>query len=266
MNPVSLEQKSSLVEEESTPSIELFATGGGTRAVESPVRVTILAVLRDRELSFHEIVSLAGKAKSTVSAHLKALLHEGIIGEKPDLADSRRKIFYIRSQHLGDISPGIRWKEDVHEGLASAFLIQGDPSNFYKHMFRTIRVSLLSQGINIDPILREAGYRVGEGVYQVIADPDISKFLEKTGNFWKHYHLGRIEVENLSPVTICVYDCFECGDLPLLGRPACAFDAGMLDAMFSLHFRAEQMATELRCYAMGDDHCKFVIRTVGSLK
>jgi hypothetical protein len=45
------------------------------------VRVTTLAILRDRELSLHEIVRLTGKAKFTVSAHLKFLIIEGIIGE-----------------------------------------------------------------------------------------------------------------------------------------------------------------------------------------
>ena len=89
----------------SSPTIGLFATEDGIRTVESPVRSKILAVLGGRELSFQEIVQSTQKAKSTVSAHLRALLKEGIIGEKPDLADSRRKIFYIRSRFLGEISP-----------------------------------------------------------------------------------------------------------------------------------------------------------------
>lgn len=262
MDPGLSEREPVLSRERQVAEIELFATAGGIRAVESPVRLKILALLHDRELSFHEIVQETNKAKSTVSAHLKFLLNEGIIGVKPDLADSRRKIFYIRSRHLGDISPGMRWRDDVYDGLASAFLKNEDPSDFYKVMFRTIRVSLLSHGINIDPILREAGFRVGEGVYHVVADPDISRFLGNMGNFWKKHKLGRLEVESLSPVTICVYDCFECGELPVTGKPACAFDAGMLDAVFSCHFMGEHMATELRCYAMGDDHCRFVIRPV----
>jgi len=246
----------------SSAEIELFVTAGGVRAVESPVRVKILALLRDRELSFHEIVQETGKAKSTVSAHLKFLLQEGIIGEKPDLADSRRKNFYIRSRHLGDISPGTGWRDDVYDGLSSSFLKTADLSGFYRLMFHSIRVSLISQGINIDPILREAGFQVGKRIYEMVADPDISQFLKNLETFWEKHKLGRIQVEHLSPVTICVYDCFECGDLPITGRPACAFDSGMLDALFSRHFMGEHMATELRCYAMGDDHCRFVIRPV----
>lgn len=250
----------------SSPTIGLFATEDGIRTVGSPVRVKILAVLRGRELSFQEIVGLTQKAKSTVSAHLRSLLKEGIIGEKPDLADSRRKIFYIRSRFLGEISPETECNDDESDQMVAAFLQGGDPSIFYKMMFRTIRVSLMSKGINIDPILREAGFRMGQGLYAAIASPDLSVLLDKTVKFWKEHNLGQIVVENNSPITLIVYDCFECDDLPLLGRPACAFDAGILEAVFSGHFKADHMATELRCYAMGDDHCKFVIRPVGEPK
>jgi predicted hydrocarbon binding protein len=247
----------------SSPTIGLFATEKGIRTVESPVRVTILSVLRGRELSFQEIVELTQKAKSTVSAHLRALLKEGIIGEKPDLTDSRRKIFYIRSRFLGEISTEAECNDDESEQMAAAFLQGGNPSTFYKMMFRTIRVSLMSKGINIDPILREAGFRMGMVLYTALASPDLSVLLDKTVKFWKEHNLGQLVVENHSPITLIVYDCFECDDLPHLGRPACAFDAGILEAIFSGHFGADHMTTELRCYAMGDDHCKFVIRPVG---
>jgi len=58
-----------------------------------------------------------------------------------------------------------------------------------------------------------------------------------------------------------VYDCFECGDLPQLGRPACAFDSGVLKAVFSRFFESDQQVTETACYAMGDDHCRFLIES-----
>lgn len=263
MNPGFLQnERRGQAGERPCPEIELFATESGVRAVESPIRVKILSLLRDRELPFHEIVRETGKAKSTISAHLKFLLQEGIIGEKPDLGDSRRKNFYIRSRHLGDLSPGINPVNTTYNALSSDFLKNDDPYEFYRFMLHTIRVSLVSQGINIDPVLREAGFRVGNGIYDLVANPDVTKFLGNLGNFWNKHRLGRIQVDHLSPVTISVYDCFECGELPITGRPACAFDSGMLDALFSRHFREEHMATELRCYAMGDDHCRFVIKPV----
>ena len=107
-------------------------------------------------------------------------MKEGIIGEKPDLTDSRRKIFYIRSRFLGEISHETSFEEDNQEHMVATFLQGGDPSTFYKMMFRTIRVSLMSRGINIDPILREAGFRMGQGLYSVIGSPDLSELLKKT--------------------------------------------------------------------------------------
>lgn len=249
-----------------SPDIGLFETEDGIRTVDSPIRSQILKILRGRELSFQEIVESTRKAKSTVSAHLRALLKEGIIGEKPDLADSRRKIFYVRSRFLGEISPPVKNPDNDHGHTVMELLNNNDPSAFYKLMFRTIRVSLLSRGINIDPILREAGFRMGQELYTVLAGPDLKSLLDNVVKFWKNHNFGQVVVENYSPVTLVVYDCFECDELPYLGRPACAFDAGILEALFSGFFGADQMATELRCYAMGDDHCKFVIRSVAGQK
>ncbi|MDN7023688.1 ArsR family transcriptional regulator [Methanoculleus sp. FWC-SCC1] len=235
--------------------IELFSTSSGVRAVQSPPHTEILNLLRSRELPFDEIVRLSGKAKSTVSVHLKTMEEEGIVGSKGDPGDSRRKIFFIRSPCVGNLSQGLALQdEDAGEPVAG-----GDPFAFYRYMFRTIRVSLLSEGINIDPVLQNAGYRVGQHLYPDIADADIAGLLVNLQKFWTESNLGTIEVESLSPLVIRVYDCFECGDLPELGRPACAFDAGILRAVFSRHFAADCSVEETTCYAMGSDHCRFLI-------
>ncbi|MDD1702459.1 MAG: ArsR family transcriptional regulator, partial [Methanoregula sp.] len=226
---------------------------------QSPSRIQILSVLAGRELPFDEIVRLSGKAKSTVSVHLKGLEREGIVCGKIDPEDSRKKIFFIRSDRLGNLAdkkPVIRDDEtDVLARLAN----DTDPFRFYRLMFRTIRVSLLVEGINIDPVLQKAGYHVGERIYSCIAAPDLPDLLGKTAGFWKTNNLGKIEIESTAPLVLNVYDCFECGSLPQLGRPACAFDSGILQAIFSRHYRQTQQVTETACYAMGDDHCRFVI-------
>nr|WP_320160394.1 V4R domain-containing protein [uncultured Methanoregula sp.] len=246
------------------PGIGLFGTRAGIRAVGSPVRIRILSVLRDRELSFEEIVALSGKAKSTVSVHLKGLLAEGIIGEKPDPDDMRKKIFFIQSDFLGGTSPRAQLSEKERAISPDLFRTANDPFVFYRMMFRTIRVSLLAEGINIDPILEDAGVRVGQGMYGILADPDLDHFVRNTASFWQQHNLGRIEVENLNPVVLSVFDCFECGELPVIGRPSCAFDAGILSSLFSSHFSGKHQVRELRCYAMNDDHCRFQIEPLPS--
>ena len=238
--------------------VGLFATPSGTLAVQSPVRVRILSLLAERDLPFDELVRLSGKAKSTVSVHLQGLEREGIVAERQDPEDSRRKIFSLRSPHLGTISrttPALADNAALLEELVSG----PDPFRFYRLMFRTIRVSLLSSGINIDPVLQKAGYEVGERVYSSLAKSGLDEVLANLAGFWKTNSLGVLEIESTDPLVVRVYDCFECGSLPALGRPACAFDCGVLQAVFARHYRRPQRVEETACYAMGDDHCRFVI-------
>lgn len=240
-----------------SPAISLFSTPTGIRTVQSPVRVKILSVLSTRDLAFDEIVRLSGRAKSTVSVHLRGLEDDGIIGSKTDPMDDRKKIFFLRSHALGNLTGGITVDDGVD--LAGQLIAGNDPFGFYRYMFRTIRVSLLSEGINIDPVLHESGIRVGRAIAPDIADKDLLAMLSNLSNFWKKHNLGTLEIESLSPLTLRAFDCFECGSLPKLGRPACAFDSGILEVVFSGFFGKTQQVEETACFAMGDDHCRFVI-------
>jgi predicted hydrocarbon binding protein len=238
--------------------IELFSTAGGIRAVDSPVRVKIIAMLKEREMPFDEIVDGTGRAKSTVSVHLNDMAQAGIIGSRLDPADRRKKLFFIDSGYLGGLLRDRILEDDIRELFAKNGV--PDLPEFFKIMFRMIRVELYVQGINVDPVLSDAGYKVGGALYQYVGSPDLDELLGNLEKFWSEHRLGRIEVMSRSPLTIYVYDCFECQDLPLLGRPACAFDLGMLRALFFSHFGKEHAVEETECYAMGHDHCCFIIK------
>jgi predicted hydrocarbon binding protein len=127
-------------------------------------------------------------------------------------------------------------------------------------MFRTIRVSLLSEGININPILQQAGISIGKIFYQSLSSPNTETLLQKLAIFWKSHKLGSLVVDNYDPLTIHAYDCFECEELPKIGESSCALDSGILIAVFSLHFQQNVNVEEVECYARGDDHCSFIIR------
>jgi len=240
--------------------IELFSTSEGIYAINSPVRVRILSMLRKGELSFDQLVELSGKAKSTVSVHLKRMVDEGIIGSKTNPSDARKKIFFIKSEYLGKLSGKKDVKEDIGKYVSSYVEGEGDPHEFFRLIFHTIRVSLIRQGIDIDPILYEAGVKVGETLYEKVKNHDINKLTENIAMFWESHNLGHVEVLKLEPLTINVTDCFECKSLPPIGRPACAFDSGILKAVFSAHFNDEQVVNETKCYALGDNKCSFTIK------
>jgi DNA-binding transcriptional regulator GbsR (MarR family) len=61
-------------------------------------------MLGDGELSFEEIVARTGRAKSTVSVHLRELVADGVLGARSDPGDGRRKYFYVEADYLGRLS------------------------------------------------------------------------------------------------------------------------------------------------------------------
>ncbi|GAB4309595.1 MAG: ArsR family transcriptional regulator [Methanobacteriaceae archaeon] len=240
--------------------IELFASSTGIVAINSPMRLKILSMLKDNELSFDQIVANSGKAKSTVSSHLKKLVADGIISSKKDPNDARKKIFFIKSEYLGELSQVNPFKDEIENYVSSYLSRDGDPFEFFRLMFKTIRMGLICQGINIDPILHDAGMRVGKELYHQLADEKLDKFLENIATFWNDHQLGRVEIKNTEPLEINVYDCFECRGLPNLGKPACSLDAGILKALFTEYYKDNIDVAETCCYAMGDDYCCFLIK------
>jgi len=240
--------------------IKLFSSTTGINVINSPIKSKILSLLRNGGLNGSDIVLLTSKSKSTISTHLKDLINAGIIDYKPDPNDGRRKIFYIKSRYLGELSQELELENDMDEYLYNQIANSNDPFKFFRFLFRTIRVALMQEGVNIDPILHNAGFKVGETFYNQLKNPKTHELAENVAVFWETHKLGRIEVENMIPLTIRAYDCFECEDLPQIGRSACAFDSGILEAIFSNHFESEVNVEEIKCYAKGDNYCSFIIK------
>ncbi|MCK9317690.1 MULTISPECIES: V4R domain-containing protein [unclassified Methanoculleus] len=239
--------------------IDLYSTRDGMRTVENPVRRAILTALREREYTFDEIVALAGRAKSTVSVHLQDLTAAGVIGSRADPEDARRKIFFLTGELVASVTPDDRVADALAAYTGAYRAGSSDPFAFYKLIFRTVRVSLMQEGILLDPLLTRAGERVGEELYPAVTETDTGAFCAKIARFWEEHNLGRIEIAGTEPLTLLVYDCFECADLPVTGKPACAFDSGILRALFSRHYGRPMEVIEARCYSMGFDHCRFEI-------
>ncbi len=240
--------------------IKLFSTTNGVNIIDSPIKSKILSLLMNKGLNGSDIVSLTDKSKSTISTHLKDLMNAGIIDYKTDPMDRRRKIFYIKSRYLGELSQKLELDDDMGKYIYTQITNSNDPFKFFRFIFKTIRVALMQEGINIDPILHNAGIEVGETFYNGLKNPKTNELVKNVAIFWESHKLGRIEVENMKPLIIRAYDCFECEDLPKIGRSACAFDSGILEAIFSSHFKSEVNVEEIKCYAKGDNYCCFIIK------
>ncbi len=88
----------------------------------------------------------------------------GLILERTDPRDRRKKVFKLNSRYLGKLTrkPPGDLDEEKTEFLAEHLTSRGDPFEFFRLMFHVLRVELIKEGINLDPILHETGLRIGE--------------------------------------------------------------------------------------------------------
>ncbi|RBQ22685.1 hypothetical protein ALNOE001_16510 [Candidatus Methanobinarius endosymbioticus] len=250
--------------------IQIFSKGHkeiGVNVIKSPVKLIILSMLKDSEMEFDEIVKNIGKSKSTVSVHLKSLRKDGVISFKFDPDDQRKKIFYINSRFLGEIeSPEPFELEEQKTKFLLDNIINKDTNNdqfdFSQLLFHTFRSTLIQEGININPVLYEAGRRIGLALYEELKDEDVDNFFANIKEFWEGYGLGKIEFNLGEKIEITNYDCFECGLLPKTGKPVCYLDGGIIKSVLSSFLKKEVMVTETKCYTMGDNCCVFEVETV----
>ena len=231
----------------------------GVNVVKSPVKLTILEMLRDRDMEFDEIVSNTGKSKSTVSVHLKSLREKGIISYRVHPSDNRKKIFYLNSKYIGSVN--ITEPKQIEE-TQSDYLIKhivDTDAEFSTLLFHTLKAMLIQEGINIDPILQSTGNSIGKSIFNKLYDDDLDVFMDNIVEFWQRKGLGRLTYKIGQIIKITTYDCFECELLPKTGKPACYLDTGIFEGLFSEFFNLPVSVIETQCYTMGDEKCVFEV-------
>lgn len=231
----------------------------GVNVVKSPVKLTILEMLRNNEMEFDEIVTNTGKSKSTVSVHLKSLRESGIISYKVHPVDNRKKIFYLNSKYLGSVDVA---EQNELEETQSNYLVKNivDPdAEFSTLLFHTLKSMLIQEGINIDPIMQSTGNSIGKSIFEKLYDDDLDVFMENIADFWQLKGLGKLTFKVGQNIKITTYDCFECELLPKTGKPACFLDTGIFEALFTEYFKLPVSVIETQCYTMGDEKCVFEI-------
>lgn len=231
----------------------------GVNVVKSPVKLTILEMLRDSEMEFEEIVTNTGKSKSTVSVHLKSLRENGIISYRVHPIDNRKKIFFINSKYLGSVN--ISEPKEIEETSSDYLIeniIEGD-EEFSTLLFHTLKAMLIQEGVNIDPILQSTGNSIGKSIFGRLYDDDLYIFMENIANFWQRKRLGRLTFDVGQIIKITTYDCFECKLLPRTGKPVCFLDTGIFEGLFTKFFKLPVSVIETQCYTMGDEKCVFEI-------
>ena len=246
--------------------IQIFSNSNeniGVNVIKSPVKLTILEMLRDRDMEFDEIVSNTGKSKSTVSVHLKSLRESGIISYKVHPIDNRKKIFYLNSKYIGSVD--ISESKEIEETQADYLIknIVEEDAEFSTLLFHTLKAMLIQEGINIDPILQSTGNSIGRSIFDKLYDDDLDIFMDNLAEFWQRKGLGRLTFDVGQIIKITTYDCFECELLPRTGKPACYLDTGIFEGLFTEFFNLPVSVIETQCYTMGDEKCVFEIEPLG---
>ena len=246
--------------------IQIFSNSNeniGVNVIKSPVKLTILEMLRNSDMEFDEIVSNTGKSKSTVSVHLKSLRESGIISYKVHPVDNRKKIFYLNSKYIGSVD--ISEPKEIEQTQADYLIknIVEEDAEFSTLLVHTLKAMLIQEGINIDPILQSTGNSIGRSIFDKLYDDDLDIFMDNLADFWQRKGLGRLTFDIGQIIKITTYDCFECGLLPKTGKPACFLDTGIFEGLFSEFFNLPVSVIETQCYTMGDEKCVFEIEPLG---
>ena len=231
----------------------------GVNVIKSPVKLTILEMLRDSDMEFEEIVNNTGKSKSTVSVHLKSLRESGVISYRVHPVDNRKKIFYLNSKYIGSVN--YAEPKEIKE-TQTDYLVENlinDDAEFSTLLFQTLKSMLIQEGINIDPIMQSTGNSIGNSLFDKLYDEDLEVFMGNIAEFWKKKGLGRVSFKIGQIIKITTYDCFECELLPRTGKPACFLDTGIFEALFSQYFKMPVSVIETQCYTMGDEKCVFEV-------
>jgi len=248
--------------------IALFSTKDDVVAIESPIKGMILGMMTTGEISFDEIVSRTRKAKSTISVHIKDLEDAGLVISRPDPDDHRRKLLTMLAEPIGCLTNKDRYSASaqLEESQSELPFDEGDIASFFRSVLKVIRTEAMNHGININPVLERAGFRIGTALAPMVADLSLQEKIIALDKFWKNYGLGTITLVSDLPITLNVHGCFECEDLPVTGHGACSFDIGVLSALFLRETGGRPVVREVECYSSGFDHCTFIITKNQSLK
>ncbi len=250
----------SRAESEELPEALFFSKNNRTIIVDSPPKIQILCIILNKESRFDEVVDEIGKAKSTISVQIHSLIEDGLLVERIDEEDARRKVLSLGAVFLGAVTKPSPVEPDTNSSLPDLTLTSFDnPAIVFRVIFNSIRTGLIENGVNVEPIMYSAGVSVGKYVAKLVCDSSDDVFLDNLAVFFSGNELGNVRVDQVSPFVLTVTDCYECQSLPKTGRPVCYFDAGLLSEVFSIQKSDGYTAIETHCYSAGDDFCRFIV-------
>lgn len=236
----------------------LFSTDNGFIALNGPVKLEILDILKTGSKSFDEIVKHTGKAKSTISVHISDLKSCDLLEEHIDPNDKRKKIYHLNSYYMAcSQEPIVNHYKDI---LQTVSLIGNDEYSFLKSIFHAIRFGFEAYGINHEPIMKKIGSDIGESLSSNFQSTDLDGVLLDITNFWDQHDMGNVSVIDTEPLAVIVHNCFDCKSMPVVGKTLCSFDEGLLEGIIFGTLGLNCTIKETECFGNGYQHCLFVMQ------
>ncbi len=236
----------------------IFSTDKGIVALNSPVKLKILEILKDGTKSFDELVEDSGKAKSTISVHLDDLEELSLIVEKTYPGDKRKKYFMLNSICLACSEIPMRSHYNTH--LESIALSGQNMGSFITTLFHTIRYGMEAYGFDPKPILKRLGNDVGTKIGSQFESDDYEGILGELSVFWREHELGDMNIIRNSKPAIVVTNCYHCGKMPNVGKTLCSMDEGIIEGVFTSKLKMNCKVIETECFGTGHGHCKFIVK------
>ncbi|MFU8767446.1 MAG: V4R domain-containing protein [Candidatus Methanoperedens sp.] len=235
----------------------IFATSEGIVALDSPVKLQLLEILKKGITSFEELVEQTGKAKSTISVHLNDLQKLTLIENRTFPNDKRKKYFVLNSLYLA-YSEKPMWEhyDNQMDTFATSILNGG---TFRENLFCTIRFGMEAYGIDPNPLLRKLGTDFGTKIMKGFKSNDMEGILNELSVFWKKHNMGVMSIIDNYGSAVRIDSCHHCCKMPNVGKKLCSMDEGIIESILSNRLGTGYYVQETECYGTGDGHCTFVI-------
>ncbi len=237
---------------------EIYSGKKGVIFVTGETKKMMIRLLQEGEISEERLVRELGKARSTISVHLSDLKDMGLVEERHSTRDARKKIFVLSAKLIGGSEHP--YKDRYYELLNNLRESSGSPYSFLKGLFHIIRYGLISQGLDVQPALKEIGREAGITLSPLFRSSDIEGLLGEISDFWSENGLGEVKV--LTEDTILVKDCFDCSGIPEADETLCSLDEGLLEGIIQGVTGLKTRITEESCYGTGHKGCVFKLEVI----
>ena len=233
-----------------------YSDNGKLIPVSDPLHKRILLELSESPLSTTEIAEHTGKAQSTLSVHLDAMVSRSLIKFEYDKNDSRRKIFSLTSfRVIGTKPPDEEGKKDFRKFIDEA--VYGD--SFYKNLIISLLILAETNGLDVSDSMRILGNKCAESLFREDGTLKIEDVIRAPQEFYEKHSLGEVCIYAFLPLTIIIRNAEE---YIYKMSGLASFNHGMFETSITKATGATYTITKSEIFGTGNNYYKFIMEPV----